>query len=205
VERAVGEVMEADKLPVLLGGEHSVTIGALQAAKRRYPNFSVLQFDAHADLRDSYQGTRYSHACVGRRACELAGLTQVGIRSMCAEEAEFRKSSSVKTFFAADLANNDIPAGKIFSGLEENLYITIDLDVFDPSIMPATGTPEPGGLSWYTVLAILREACRKHKIIGFDVVELCPMPYNVAPDFLASKLIYRMLGYIFYGYLKAVA
>lgn len=202
VEAAVEKVVAAGKLPVMLGGEHSLTAGALRAVRKGHSRLSILQFDAHADLRDSYQGTSLSHACAGRRAAEIGSLVQVGIRSLSAEEEKYRARSQVRTYFAADVAKGRIPPSEIVSRLGSELYITIDLDAFDPSIMPATGTPEPGGLGWYEVLDILRGACEGRRVVGFDVVELCPIPGNVAPDFLAARLVYRLLGYIFYGDLK---
>ena len=197
VEQAVGEVAGAGKLPVVLGGEHTVTIGALRAVAARHPKMSILQFDAHADLRDSYQGSRFSHACVGRRAAEIGDLVQVGVRSLSVEEADFRIESAVPNISSADILEERLRAEEVISSLGKDLYITIDLDVFDPSVMPSTGAPEPGGLGWYDVIALLAKACEGRNIIGFDVVELCPMPGNHAPDFLAAKLVYRILGYVF--------
>ena len=199
VEHAVGQVAAAGKLPVMLGGEHSITVGALRALRRRHRKLSILQLDAHADLRDSYQGTPLSHACAARRASEMGKLVQAGIRSLSAPEEQFRAGSNVTTFFAADIAAGHARPQEIAAELGEELYITIDLDVLDPACMPATGTPEPGGLTWYQVLGILRAACEGRRVVGFDVVELCPIAGNVAPDFLAAKLVYRLLGYIFRG------
>ena len=223
VEGAVGEVVSisssGDSTPVLLGGEHSVTIGAVRALKKRYPELSVLQLDAHADLRDSYQGSRFNHACVGRRIIELCPLVQAGVRSLSAREAEFlsgrghgqdhgkgRSQNSVKTFFAKDLLSGPEDKGRFNKAVEDiaaslsgEVYITIDIDCLDPSVMPATGTPEPGGLSWYEVLGILRAATKGRKgkkVVGFDLVELSPIEGMVAPDFLASRLVYRLMGYI---------
>ncbi len=203
VEGAVSQVVAAGKLPVMLGGEHSLTVGALRALRKKHRTLSILQFDAHADLRDSYQGTRLSHACAARRAAELGSVVQVGIRSLSASEEEFRSGASgVRTFFAADIVSGRVQPQEIIAALGDPLYITIDLDVFDPAIMPATGTPEPGGLGWYDVIGLLRSACEGRTVVGFDVVELCPIPYNVAPDFLAAKLVYRLIGYIFHEELK---
>lgn len=202
VERAVGLVVSAGKLPVMLGGEHSITVGALRALKKRHRKLSILQLDAHADLRDSYQGTPLSHACAGRRASEMGKLVQAGIRSLSAPEERFRAGSSVTTFFAADIAAGHARPQEIVAELGEDLYITVDLDALDPAYMPATGTPEPGGLDWYQMIGILRAACEGRRVIGFDVVELCPIPGAVAPDFLAAKLVYRLLGYIFRGELE---
>ena len=198
VEDAVGRVITAGKFPVMLGGEHSLTVGALRALRKKHRTLSILQFDAHADLRDSYQGTRLSHACAARRAAELGSVVQVGIRSLSAPEEEYRsRASGVRTFFAADIVSGRVRPDEIVAAPGDPLYITIDLDVFDPSIMPATGTPEPGGLGWYDVIGLLKNICAARTVVGFDVVELCPMPSNVAPDFLAAKLVYRLLGYIF--------
>ncbi|MEE9614324.1 MAG: agmatinase family protein, partial [Thermodesulfobacteriota bacterium] len=183
---------------VLLGGEHSVTVGLTLALKEKYPALSVLQLDAHADLRDSYEGSPFNHACAGRRIQELCPLVQVGIRSMSGEEARFMGSEAgagVRTFYAADVTGG-IPADEVVAALSDEVFITIDLDVLDPSIMPATGTPEPGGLGWYQVTGLLREVARKKKVVGFDVVELSPMEGNVAPDFLAARLTYKLMGYI---------
>jgi agmatinase len=202
IEERVNEIASARKLPVMLGGEHSITIGALQALKKKHPHLSILQLDAHADLRDSYQGTKFSHACVGRRAAEAGTLVQAGIRSLSMEEQEFLNGSAIKQFPASEILREGRRPEEIVSNLGKELYITIDLDVFDPSVMPATGTPEPGGLGWYDVLKILRAACRERTVVGFDVVELCPIPYTIAPDFLAAKLVYRLIGYIFAGELK---
>ncbi|MCX6356082.1 MAG: agmatinase [Candidatus Aureabacteria bacterium] len=204
IEGAVEEVLAADKFPVLLGGEHSITIGALRAVRKKHRRISILHFDAHADLRDSYQGTSLSHACAGRRASEMGRLVQVGIRSLSAEEEEFRSKSEVRTFFAADLASGRAHLNEIISSIDGDLYITIDLDVFDPSIVPATGTPEPGGLTWYDVTGILRAACEGRRVVGMDVVELCPIMNSVASDFLAAKLVYRAIGYVFSGELARI-
>jgi agmatinase len=199
VEESVSQVIAAGKLPIMLGGEHSLTVGALRALRKKHRRLSILQFDAHADLRDSYQGTRFSHACAARRALEFGSVVQVGIRSLSAPEEEFRSgASALKSFFAADIISGRAKPGEIIAALGEPLYITIDLDVFDTSIMPATGTPEPGGLGWYDVIGLLRSACEGRTVVGFDVVELCPIPSNVAPDFLAAKLVYRLIGYIFH-------
>ena len=196
VRKKIARIASLDKIPVMLGGEHSITFGAVQAVIEKYPKLTVLQFDAHADLRDSYQGSPYSHACVARRISEICPLTQVGIRSMSKEEGEFLPHSKVKSYsadFVLDNKNGDETVCKDLSG---DVFVTIDLDVFDPSIMPATGTPEPGGLYWKDVLHLLKLVSASCNIRGFDVVELAPLPGIVAPDFMAAKLIYRMMGYI---------
>ncbi|MDO8785764.1 MAG: agmatinase, partial [Syntrophales bacterium] len=190
------EIIAFDKIPVILGGEHSVSLGAVWAMKEKYPGISVLQLDAHADLRDSYQGSPYSHACVGRRIAELCPLVQAGIRSMSGEEASFIAEKKVKTFSADFMREKNRGWETICENLQDDVYITIDLDVLDPAIMPSTGTPEPGGISWHDLLRLVREISGRRRIRGFDVVELAPIPGMVAPDFLAAKLIYRIMGYL---------
>lgn len=195
-------VLQADKFPVLLGGEHTVTLGVAQIIKEKYPNVSFLQLDAHADLRPAYEGTPFSHACVGRRLSELGPLVQVGVRSLSREENDFLKEGQVTSFFWHELGQIASWEEKVCKLLSPKVYVTIDLDVLDPAIMPAVGTPEPGGLQWSDLLRLLRLLARKKVIVGFDVVELTPIPGLVSPDFLAAKLIYRFLGEIFFGSLK---
>lgn len=204
VRKTTSEVLSNGKIPVLLGGEHSITLGMVQALLEKYPKLSVLQLDAHADMRDEYQDTPFNHACVARRISEICPIVQVGIRSLSVEEADFLKAekkagkkakSKISTFYASEVLNG-INWDKVVRNLTDDICITIDLDVFDPSIMPATGTPEPGGLSWYDALGVLRKAISKKRVVGFDVVELCPLPGNIAPDFLSAKLVYKIMGYI---------
>jgi agmatinase len=204
VRSSAAAVIERGSTPVLLGGEHSVTVGAVKALSGRFPDLTVLQLDAHADLRGSYGGSPFNHACVARRLSELCPVVQVGTRSLSSEEAEFLKGlrsdggPSVKTHYAADMV--DMAGGgrgvDVTGDLSDDVYISIDLDVFDPSIMPATGTPEPGGLGWYEVLGIIKRVAAVKRVVGFDIVELCPIPGMVAPDFLAARLGYKMMGYI---------
>jgi agmatinase len=196
VRKKISKIIAADKIPVMLGGEHSITFGAVQALKEKYPKLSVLQLDAHADLRESYQGSPYSHASVARRISEICPLVQAGIRSMSKEEADFLPQSKVKSYSADFVLEKKDWCEKICKDLKGDVFVTIDLDVFDPSIMPATGTPEPGGLYWADVLRLLKSVSRSCKIRGFDVVELAPIPEMIAPDFMAAKLIYRFMGYI---------
>ncbi len=196
VEEEITGVLDLEKIPVLLGGEHSITLGAVRALKKRIPRLSVLHLDAHADLRASYQGTPYSHACIGRRMKEICPVVQVGIRSMSKEEADFLRKGSVPVFPAAQLRKDRSWIAKVLRCLSKQVYVTVDLDAFDPSIMPATGTPEPGGMLWHEVLDLIREVCRRKQVVGFDIVELAPIPGMVAPDFLAAKLAYRMMGYL---------
>jgi agmatinase len=181
------------KLTVVVGGEHSVSVGAVQAYADRYPGLSVLQLDAHADLRDEYEGSRYNHACVMARIRELCPILQVGLRSMDIGEKSGLERDRV--FFAQEIHGHLAWIDQVVARLTGQVYVTIDLDVFDPSLMPATGTPEPGGLGWYEVLALVKAVCRQRTVVGFDVVELCPVETNWAPDFLAAKLIYKMLSY----------
>ena len=200
LEKRMKAVMRAGKFPILLGGEHSGTCGAVSALKKKYEDLTILQFDAHADLRDTYLGTQWNHACVGRRIVDFgAKLVQVGVRSISEEEDRFlRKSETVKTFYASEVRDNlaDVTRG-IVSSLSGNVYISIDLDAFDPGIMPAVGTPEPGGLDWFEVVDILRDVMRSDcSIVGFDIMELSPLPGIVAPDFLAAKLCYRLMGWV---------
>lgn len=199
VRRKIAKIVELDKIPVMLGGEHSISFGAVDAVKEKYPELMVLQFDAHADLRDSYQGSPFSHASVARRISEICPLVQVGIRSMSKEEGDFLPVSKVKSYSADFVLENKDWCQTICKDLGGDVYISIDLDVFDPSIMPATGTPEPGGIYWKNVLQLLRTVSQSCRIRGFDVVELAPIPGIVAPDFMAAKLIYRLMGYITEG------
>jgi agmatinase len=196
VRKKIAKVSAHNKIPVMLGGEHSISLGAVQALKEKFPKLKVLQLDAHADLRESYQGSPYSHASVARRISEICPLIQVGIRSMSKEESVFLPQSKVKSYsadFALEKKDWCETIGKNLSG---DVFVTIDVDVFDPSIMPSTGTPEPGGLYWQDVLSLLKLVSRSCQIRGFDVVELAPIPGIVAPDFMAAKLIYRFMGYI---------
>ena len=195
VHEAVQYYIEKDKFTVVIGGEHTVSIGSIKAHAERYPDLTVLQLDAHADLRDEYNGSKYNHACVMARTKEFCPIVQVGIRSMDSSEKERMDESGV--FFAEKIRTRSDWIGKAVSKLSRNVYITMDLDVLDPSIMPSTGTPEPGGLSWYDVLELLKAANEKKNVVGFDVVELCPDDRNKAPDFLAAKLIYKSLSYKF--------
>lgn len=197
VKLRVSSYIEKGKFAVVIGGEHSVSIGSVKAYVENNKDVTVLQLDAHCDLRDEYNGSKYNHGCVMARVRELAPIVQVGIRSIDFSEKQFMNRNNV--FFAKDIYNNRDWISKVVAKLSDKVYITIDLDVFDPSVMPSTGTPEPGGLLWYDVLAMLKTVCDKKNVVGFDVVELCPNEYNKAPDFLAAKLIYKLLSYKFGG------
>ncbi len=191
--------LDRGKFPVLIGGEHSVSIGAIRAFQNKYTDIEILQLDAHTDLRDEYLGSKCNHACVMARAKEKSRIHQVGIRSMDACEKDSVDPETI--WFAKDIAPAGIDTSWMDRAIEkmgENLYITIDLDVFDPSIVPSTGTPEPGGLDWYTVIGFLKKVFASRKISGFDIVELCPNPNEKRSDFLAAKLLYTLLNYKFY-------
>lgn len=193
VRRRVQGHLANRKLVVVVGGEHSVSIGAVQAHAERYPGLSVLQLDAHSDLRDEYEGSKYNHACVMARVRELCPIVQVGIRSM--DISEKTSLAEDRVFFAEKIHGSLSWIDQVVAKLTDQVYITIDLDVFDPSIMPSTGTPEPGGLMWYDVLALMKAVFRRKTVVGFDVVEMCPVEGNWAPEFLAAKLIYKLLSY----------
>jgi agmatinase len=193
VYEAAKSLLKYDKFVVGIGGEHSISIGLVRAAADKYRDLSVLQFDAHADTRNTYEGSRYNHACVMSRIGEICPYVQVGIRSM---EASNRKSlDRGTTFFAHELLGNALP--NIHQLLTQNVYVTIDLDVLDPSVMPSTGTPEPGGLDWYTLMGLIQSVVQQKNVVALDVTELLPNAANKAPDFLAAKLIYRMLSMVF--------
>jgi agmatinase len=195
VNKIAGSLLEDNKFPVFIGGNHSVSIGSVKAFAGRFNNFSVLQLDAHSDLRNEYEGSALNHACAMARVREFAPVVQVGIRSMSAEEKAVADFSRI--FFAHDLYHDKTLYSSAIDKLTENVYVTIDLDVFDPSIMPSTGTPEPGGPEYYEIMHFLKDVSRKRNIVGFDVVELCPSPVNKAPDFVAAKILYQLLSYIF--------
>jgi agmatinase len=194
VEEAIGWILDRKKLPVMLGGEHSLTAGAVRAAHARFPKLSVLQLDAHADMRDRYLDSPYSHACVMRRVREMVPAASVGIRSLSEEEREHLDQHpapiwSVRQFRA--LRGDWKP---ILDALTDQVFVTFDLDALDPSIVPGTGTPEPGGLDWYEAVDLLASVARAKRIVGFDVLELAPLPGQVTSDFLAARLTYRMIG-----------
>lgn len=195
VKLAATGFLKQGKFIVTLGGEHSVTAGVAQAYAEKYENLSVLQLDAHSDLRPEYHGSKYSHASVMARVRELCPIVQVGIRSMDIIEKPFIDKTRV--FFAENIYNKTDWMDKAVDKLTGQVYITIDLDVFDPSVLPSTGTPEPGGLGWYQVLEFFKKVMQKKDVVGFDIVELCPNKNERSSDFLAAKLIYKLLTYKF--------
>lgn len=220
IGEVINKILTQKQRPIVLGGEHSITPFIIEAYKNfGFKNFSILQFDAHADLRDGYQGEKYSHAAAMRRCLDFydLNLVQVGIRNISNENDERvfweNNQERIKTFWAADVCQKEkihtrpLPASlnrplpsliteEIIKNLKKDVYISFDVDALDPSIMPATGTPEPGGLDWYKVLNIIRLVCQEKNIIGADFVELAPIKNLTAPDFLVAKLIYRLIGYI---------
>jgi agmatinase len=203
IQRVAGEIVNRGKFPVVLGGEHSITPPVVAAVAARHTNLSVLQIDAHADLRDSFMGTPYSHGCAMRRTLEYARCTQVGIRSLSAEEAAALPSLRTTIFYDYNMRLDRDWMDRVVDSLTDEVYVTIDCDGFDPAIMPAVGTPEPGGLSWYEGLALLRRVIERRRVVGCDIVELCPMPGTVAPSFLCARLLYKILSYRFGAEVKA--
>ena len=196
VYERVHQHLQADKFVVTLGGEHSISYGAAKAHIQQYPDLSILHLDAHTDRRDEFEGNKFSHACTLRRISELNDdIVSVGIRSL--DVSELQSLDQSKLFYAEDIFHSMDWSQKVIGLLKPNVYLTFDLDVFDPAIMPSTGTPEPGGLYWYPVLNLLKEVCAARNLVGCDVVELAPNEANKAPDFMAAKLIYKILSYKF--------
>lgn len=199
VVEAVHETTKAyikkSKFVTLFGGEHSISIGSIRAFNEMFENLTVLHIDAHADLRQTYEGSSCNHACAVYEASQTTNLIQVGIRSM--DSIETTVMDEDKTYFAHEMAMDDNWIDSAIDQMTENVFITLDLDAFDPSIMPSTGTPEPGGLLWYETLEFLKQVFEEKNVVGFDIVELCPKEDNKAPDFLAAKLYYKMLSYKF--------
>jgi agmatinase len=197
IRRVASEIVERDKFPFVLGGEHSITPAVVAAVAAKHRGVSVLQIDAHADLRESFMGTRHNHACAMRRTLEYARATQVGIRSLSPEEASVTPSLPTQIFYDFNMRQHADWIDRIVDSLSDTVYITIDCDGLDPAIMPAVGTPEPGGLSWYETLGLLRRVIERRTVVGCDIVELCPLAGNVAPNFLCAKLVYKILSYRF--------
>ena len=188
----VSHFLDMGKRVAMVGGEHSVSVGAIRAMSERFPDLTVLQIDAHADLRDEYHGSPYNHACVMRRAQECARVVQVGIRSVCEEDQCNIVPENI--FYAHNIVGRTGWEDEVVERLTGNVYISFDLDGLDPSILPATGTPLPGGLQWYPTLNLLEKVFRARRVVGFDVVELCPQEGNVVSDVLAASLVYKMMG-----------
>ena len=197
IEAQTGKLIATGKFVCMLGGEHSITPPSVRAYKAKFPKLSVLQIDAHADLRQSYEGTPLSHASAMRRVVEVCPAVQVGIRSLSAEEALAIPKLPTRIFYAKDIVGRLDWIEAAVDALTEDVYLTLDIDGLDPSLVPTTGTPEPGGLLWYEVLALLRRLAEKRNVVGMDLVELCPSAENHAPAFLTAKLIYKAIGYVF--------
>lgn len=200
IQGAVGRSLDLGKLPVVLGGEHTVTVGALAACRKAHGPIGVVQIDAHADLRDRYEGSPLSHACVMRRACDMGhAVFQAGVRSLSLPEVAFRESHPVHHLDALDIATGGIPEALLPEGFPERIWLTLDVDGLDPSVMPATGTPEPGGLFWYQCRELIEKAVAGRQVVGFDVVELAPVAGLHFPDFTAARLVYDTMGIISRG------
>lgn len=195
VHQVTKKYIKKNKFVTVFGGEHSISIGTIRAFNEMYPSLTVLHIDAHADLRESYEGSTCNHACAVYEASQNTNLIQVGIRSM--DIMEKTVMDTEKTYFAHDMAVDDTWMDSAIDQMTDNVFITFDLDAFDPSILPSTGTPEPGGLLWYETLEFLKQVFEEKNVVGFDIVELCPNSKEKSSDFLAAKLYYKMLSYKF--------
>jgi agmatinase len=194
VYKVVKDLIQKEKFVVLLGGEHSLSLGAVRAFTEAFPRLSVLQLDAHADLRDEYLGTKYGQACVMRRIFELCPISQVGIRSLSWEEKQFLAKNKLKPVYMSDLGSKTASIAHIVDSLSEDVYVTIDVDVLDPSVMPAVGTPEPDGMSWRQILDITESVAHHKHVVGFDLMEFCPSEGPGSCAFLLAKLAYKLIG-----------
>ncbi|MCJ7467055.1 MAG: agmatinase [Maribacter sp.] len=197
VHKVTKEFIKRNKFVTIFGGEHSLSIGTVRAFNECFDNLTVLHIDAHADLRKSHNGSKFNHACAMHEASQTTNLVQIGIRSMAAIEKTFMDEE--RTFFAHDMVNDEYWMDKVIELMSKNVFISFDLDALDPSIMPSTGTPEPGGLFWYETLEFLKQVFEEKNVVGFDIVELSPNPADRSSDFLAAKLYYKMLSYKFMG------
>ncbi len=198
IEQRTDAILSAGKVPIMLGAEHTVTLGAVQAAQRVFANLSVLQIDAHSDLRSAYQGNPYSHASVMARVHDLGvGLVQVAVRAQCPQEAELiRHSDNIHTFYAHEIRQQPTATwtANVVHRLNENVYVTVDADGFDPSIIPAVGTAEPNGLTWGEGVELLRRVSQARRVVGFDVVELAPFDHSSVSEYVLAKLVYKFIG-----------
>lgn len=199
IQKHVAQLIADDKFVVTLGGEHTISTAPIKAHFDKYPDMTILHFDAHSDLREEYEGTKFSHACFAKRVSEFTtNITQVGIRAQSIEEYSYIKEKDIKTFYAYEIRNGRYGVdwqNMVLSTLSDNVYITFDVDYFDPSIMPSTGTPEPNGLYWAETMNLLKRLGETKNVVGFDVVELAPRKDFTYPDFMTAKLIYKMLNY----------
>ena len=199
IEKAASKIIDDGKFLLSLGGEHSITGPLVKAHKSRFPDLSVLQIDAHTDLREEYQGSRFSHACVMSRVGEICGFVSVGIRSFCDSEGERQAIRDGRIIEPSAFRKNQDTISIILSLLTDKVYITFDLDGFDPSVMPAVGTPEPGGLLWDEAIELIMAVGRSKSIVGCDIAELAPIPGMIYPDFTAARLAYKLIGSAFFG------
>jgi len=193
-------ILDDGKKFVMLGGEHSLTSGAVRAFKEKYDNLSVLHLDAHADMADENSESKWDHGCTARRVYEICPIVLAGIRSLDGEQAEFMKKEKIPVFFAHEIftSKNDDWMDEAISKLTDTIYLTIDLDALDPSLMPSVGTPQPGGFQWFTLLKFLRKLARTKNVVGFDLMELMPIPGLHAPNFTAAKLTYKLIGEFYF-------
>jgi agmatinase len=198
IEKETAKLISDNKFPITLGAEHTISLGCIQAVKDKIPNVHVLQIDAHSDLRESYNNNPYSHASVMFKVQELGvPLTQIGIRAQCIEEANLIKESShINTFYAHQIRNNQNWADEALATLGENVYISIDADGFDPSIVPAVGTAEPNGMLWNETIQFLKKVIATKNVVGFDVVEIAPVKGNILTEYTMAKLVYKLIGYL---------
>ncbi len=195
IEKSVTGVLKLGKVPVMIGGEHTISFGAVKAVSAKFADFGVVQFDAHGDLRDSYQKSSYSHACVLRRIHELGiPVFQIGVRSICSEEHEYRKKKKIPFLDAEQICTKGIPRNILPSGFPKKIYLTVDIDAMDPSVIPSTGTPVPGGLGWYQMMELLEKILKGRKLVGMDLVEFSPVKTFHYPDFTAANLLYNIFG-----------
>lgn len=195
-KKAAELIKRDDAVPFFLGGEHSITQALIPPFLEKYPGLSILHFDAHADLRESYEDSRFNHACALYPASRKCKVVQVGIRSVAPEELHNVNSGNVKTFLRHENLDTDKLIKDVLKNLTKTVYMTIDVDGFDPSVVPRTGTPQPGGFLWHEALDLFRAVCREKKIVGVDVVEVSPQKGTVISEFAAAKLVYRLMGYI---------
>lgn len=191
-----GLINKYTAIPIFIGGEHSITQGLIPPFERKYKDLSILHFDAHADLRDEYEGNPHSHASALYPASLKSKIVQVGIRSVASEEKHLINKGNVRTFLMHECLDIERLIPKILNELSDNVYMTIDVDGFDPSVMPATGTPQPGGFGWYDALRVFKEVCMNKNVVGFDIVEVSPVKDSNITEFNTAKLIYRLIGYI---------
>lgn len=197
IESAASKIVEEGRFPLSLGGEHTITTGLVKALLKKYPKIHIVHLDAHADMRDEYEGTKWSHACVMKRLDDLGlNFTSIGIRSLCKEQWEYIKDKKQNYFFAHQIASDPGWMKKALALISGPVYLTLDVDVFDATVIPHTGTPEPGGLNWYQVTNFLKLLMQSKQVVGADVVELAPSKESAPSDYTAAKLAYKIIGYL---------